>query len=62
MMKLNQDVLRMELQISELIRIVANLNDRLRYLEEIEADKFYINIQRPREEQCKKRLPRKSKS
>lgn len=61
-MKLNQDVLRMELQISELIRIVANLNDRLRYLEEIEADKFYINIQRPPEEQCKKRLPRKSKS
>lgn len=58
MTKHNQDVLRMELQISELIRIVANLNDRLRHLEEVEADKFYMNLHRLPDE----RLSSSSKS
>ncbi len=42
MSKVNHEILRMELQISELIRIVANLNDRLKALEEIEKDKAYL--------------------
>lgn len=53
MTKLNRDVLRMELQISELIRMVANLNDRLRNLEEIEVEKFYMSLQQVPEEHRK---------
>lgn len=38
------DYLRMELQITELIRIVANLNDRLKKLEQIEQDRQYLHF------------------
>lgn len=44
MNKTNHEILRMELQISELIRIVANLNDRLKALEEIGKDKAYLHL------------------
>lgn len=37
MMTLEQQVLRMELQIGELIRIVATLNDRLKEVEEVKT-------------------------
>lgn len=47
MTKQSREVLRMELQISELIRIVANLNDRLKYLEDIEAGRMHFNLHRP---------------
>lgn len=48
MTKVNHEMLRMELQISELIRIVANLNDRLKTLEEIENDKAYLQLHKIR--------------
>ncbi len=40
--KLNREVLRMELQISELIRIVASLNERLKQLEDVGAEEMYF--------------------
>lgn len=48
MTKVNHEMLRMELQISELIRIVANLNDRLKKLEEIENDKIHLQLHQRR--------------
>lgn len=45
MTKMNHDILRMELQISELIRVVANLHDRLQKLEAIENDKKHFHHQ-----------------
>lgn len=42
MTKLEKDVLRMELQIGELIRIVANLNERLQGIEEVKQKKSRI--------------------
>lgn len=44
--KLNREVLRMELQVSELIRVVANLNERLRKLEDIGDEGMYFAIHR----------------
>ena len=38
---LEKEVLRMEMQIGELIRIVANLNERLKELEDINEYKSY---------------------
>lgn len=38
---LEKEVLRMELQIGELIRIVANLNERLKELEDVKEYKSY---------------------
>lgn len=42
MSKLEKEVLRMELQVSELIRIVANLNERLKNIEDTEKARSYI--------------------
>lgn len=42
MSKLEKEVLRMELQVSELIRIVANLNERLKNIEETEKERSYL--------------------
>lgn len=39
---LEKEVIRMELQIGELIRIVANLNERLKELEDTKSRKSYI--------------------
>lgn len=39
---LEKEVLRMELQIGELIRIVANLNERLNELEDVKEYKSYM--------------------
>ncbi len=39
---LEKEVLRMELQIGELIRMVANLNERLMKLEDSEKGKHYV--------------------
>lgn len=44
--KLNREVLRMELQISELIRVVANLNERLKQLEDVGDEGMYLTVQR----------------
>ena len=48
-----RDILRMELQITELIRIVANLNDRLKKLEEIEKDRQYLHLYGTSKEKAK---------
>lgn len=42
--KLNREILRMELQISELIRIAANLNERLKKLEDGGVKKTSLNV------------------
>lgn len=42
MNKLEKEVLRMEMQVSELIRIVANLNERLKNLEDEKKLHHYI--------------------
>lgn len=39
MHKLQQDIIRMELQIGQLIHITANLNERLNRLEQAESHK-----------------------
>lgn len=44
--QLNREILRMELQISELIRIVANLNERLKKLEDIGDEGMYFSVPR----------------
>lgn len=44
MMTLEQQVLRMELQIGELIRIVATLNDRLKEVEEVKTRRAITKI------------------
>lgn len=44
MMTLEQQVLRMELQIGELIRIVATLNDRLKEVEEVKTRRVITKI------------------
>lgn len=46
MNQLNREVLRMELQISELIRIVANLNERLKKLEDIGDEGMCFSVPR----------------
>ncbi|WP_168157276.1 hypothetical protein [Sporosarcina ureilytica] len=46
MHRINKEVLRMELQISELIRMVANLNERLKELEEVEKSRMYLKMHR----------------
>lgn len=53
MTKQQQEMLRMELQISELIRIVANLNDRLKKLEEMERDRQYLHFHGKLKEKAK---------
>lgn len=49
MQRINKEVIRMELQISELIRMVANLNERLNELEEIQGYKMYLERKHVRE-------------
>ncbi|WP_172371397.1 hypothetical protein [Sporosarcina jiandibaonis] len=39
MTKLEKEIIRMELQISELIRVVANLNERLKMVEDKKTGK-----------------------
>lgn len=52
MSTLEKDVLRMELQIGELIRIVANLNERLRAIEDNHDNRVFIQ-QIPLARKCK---------
>ena len=42
MINLGKEVLRMEMQVSELIRMVANLNERLKNLEDKKKLNHYI--------------------
>jgi hypothetical protein len=42
MTKLEKEVVRMELQISELIRVVAYLNERLKKIEDNNTEKGFI--------------------
>jgi hypothetical protein len=42
MSKLEKEVVRMELQISELIRVVAYLNERLKKIEDNNTEKDFI--------------------
>jgi hypothetical protein len=42
MTKLEKEVVRMELQISELIRVVAYLNERLKKIEDNNTEKDFI--------------------
>lgn len=46
---MSREVLRMELQVSELIRMVANLNERLKQLEDIEDEGVCFSIYYPPE-------------
>lgn len=46
MEKLQREVLRMELQMTELIRMVANLNERIKYLEQSKNENVYFTIKR----------------
>lgn len=46
MSKLEKEVMRMELQIEELIRIVGSLNERIRQMEDVK-NKERIPIRRP---------------
>ncbi|QUW24105.1 hypothetical protein JSQ81_15425 [Sporosarcina sp. Marseille-Q4063] len=42
MTKLEKEIVRMELQISELIRVVANLNERLKRVEDKSTGKEFV--------------------
>lgn len=42
MTKVEKEVVRMELQISELIRVVANLNERLKRVEDQSKSKNFV--------------------
>lgn len=42
MIKLEKEVLRMEMQVSELIRMVANLNERIKEIEDKKQLKRHI--------------------
>ncbi|AXI01166.1 hypothetical protein DV702_16430 [Sporosarcina sp. PTS2304] len=40
-----EDVQRLEKQIGQLIRIIANLNERLNYLETVKTNPFFLPTQ-----------------